>query len=271
MTKLSKQNKEKALQKTSLKGRKKPQKKLANSSFFEGKVLKAKFWGLFLAVFALVLITAAEVTPEIRKQFLIESIAITGVLQNLERDQIEMTIAPLVAGDYFTVDLENIKSELEELSWINSADVRRIWPNALLVHISEKKAIAQWQRKELISVEGENFAPENIKANSQLPLLSGPEDKAEFVMNNYHQMNRILRTINLNVKSLHLEDRYSWKIVLDNQITVRVDTKKSLEKLQNMVSLLKKIPADERLTIKSIDLRYENGLALRQVTADLAG
>lgn len=222
-------------------------------------------------VFCLVMSVFLEFSPAINRQFLIESVAITGILENTERAKIERAIEPLVKGSYFSVDLESIQVVLEGLSWIKSVDVRRVWPNVILVHINEKQAIAQWKKAELISAEGENFQPEKIKSNNQLPLLSGPDDKADFVMNSYHQMNRILRTAGLNIKSLHLEDRYSWMLVLNNEITVRVDAKKSLEKLQNMVTLLKKVPADDLLKIKSIDLRYENGLAVRQSIPVLAG
>lgn len=242
-----------------------------NETSWKNRIKQYFLWGFSLMVFCLVASIFIDTIPAIKRQFLIQSVAITGVLENTERVEIERAIEPLVKSGYFTADLESIKLVLESLSWIKSVDVRRVWPNALLVHINEKQAIAQWQKKELISAEGKNFQPEKIKSKSKLPLLSGPDDKAGFVMSNYHQMSRVLRAAGLNIKSLHLEDRYSWKLVLDNKIIVRVDAKKSLEKLQGMVSLLKKVPADDLLKIESIDLRYENGLALRQSMSGLAG
>jgi len=249
----------------------KPAIKNNNATPGQNKSKRYLLWGLGLMVICLVMSVFLEFSPAINRQFLIASVAITGILENTERAKIESAIEPLVKGSYFSVDLKSMQVVLENLSWIKSVDVRRVWPNVILVHINEKQAIAQWKEDELISAEGENFQPEKIKSNNQLPLLSGPDDKADFVMNSYHQMNRILRTAGLNIKSLHLEDRYSWMLVLNNEITVRVDAKKSLEKLQDMVTLLKKVPADDLLKIESIDLRYENGLAVRQSIPVLAG
>lgn len=229
------------------------------------------FGGLGILGVCLLVIAYQEYMPMVKKVFLIESVAITGELANTNGSEIEAAIDQLVENDYFSIKLGAIKAVLEELPWIKTVDVRRIWPNSILININEKQAVAYWQNKELLSADAESFNPKEIKSIGHLPNLSGPEDKAEFVMNNYHQMNRILRTVGLNIESLHLEDRYSWQLVLSNNITVRVDDKKSLEKIKNMVSLLKRVSEEELKEIKSIDLRYENGMALSHSHKKLAG
>ena len=229
------------------------------------------FLGLGLVVSLFFVFAYQEYMPAFKKVFLIESVAITGELANTNGSEIEVAIEQLVESDYFSIKLGAIKTVLEELPWIKSVDVRRIWPNSILININEKQAVAFWQNKELLSADAESFDPKNIKSIGHLPNLSGPEDKAVFVMNNYHQMNRILKTVGLNIESLHLEDRYSWQLVLSNKIKVRVDDKKSLGKIKNMVSLLKKLSVDELTRIKSIDLRYENGMAMSHSNKNLAG
>ena len=212
-----------------------------------------------------------EYMPILKKVFLIESVAITGELVNTNGSEIEIAIEQLVESDYFSIRLGAIKTVLEDLPWIKTVDVRRVWPNSILININEKQAVAYWQNKELLSSDAKSFNPKEIKSIGHLPRLSGPEDKAEFVMNNYHQMNRILRAVGLNIESLYLEDRYSWQLILNNKMTVRVDVKKSLEKIKNMVSLLKRVSIEELEEIKSIDLRYENGMAISHSHKKLAG
>lgn len=204
--------------------------------------------------------------------FLLDSVSISGELVNTDRYQIENAIEELVNDSFFMIDLGNIKYALEQLPWIQTADVRRVWPNALLVNVVEKKAVARWNKKELINTNGKTFNPGGMKKPfDSLPLLSGPEGKSGFVMNNYHQMSRILRNIGLNIQSLHLEERYSWIITLDSKALIKLDNERSFEKLQNLVSLLHKFPAEELGNIKTIDLRYENGLALSFSEINIAG
>jgi|GEM_PF-262472 len=242
-----------------------------NNSSIIFEIRNYVYWGLGALAICVFVLVFQKFVPTLKKAVLIETVAITGELANTNGDQIEMAIEDLVESDYFSIKLGAIKAVLEKFPWIKSVDIRRIWPNSILININEKQAIAYWQNKELLSAEAEIFNPKEIKSLGQLPKLSGPEDKAVFVMHNYHQMNRILSAVGLNIESLHLEDRYSWQLKLNTKMTVRVDDKKSLEKIKNMVSLLKKVSVEEIVKIKSIDLRYENGMALSHSQKKLAG
>lgn len=57
------------------------------------------------------------------------------------------------AGDYlFDMDIENAQTRVQNLSWVNTAVVRRLWPDRVVVHVNERRPFALWQDHGLIKV-----------------------------------------------------------------------------------------------------------------------
>jgi len=57
------------------------------------------------------------------------------------------------AGDYlFDMDIKNAQERIQSLSWVDTAVVRRLWPNRVVVHINERRPYALWQNNQEIRV-----------------------------------------------------------------------------------------------------------------------
>ena len=76
-------------------------------------------------------------------------------------------------------------------------------------------------------------------------------------------MQEILREVGLSVNSLELEDRISWKAQLDNGLMLVVDDKHSVEKLKRFTRLYSMFTEQQKQQLFKVDLRYENGLAIK--------
>jgi len=109
-------------------------------------------------------------------------------LQHTRRAEIEQSLPAVLKGNFFSLDLEAVRGELEKLPWIRKVELRRIWPARLEVKVEEHRPAARWGegRDELVNTFGEVFvaaAPDEDL--SGLPLLHGPQGTAPEVLKRY--------------------------------------------------------------------------------------
>jgi len=81
-------------------------------------------------------------------------------------------------GDYlFDMDIKTAQARVQSLSWVDTAVIRRLWPNRVVVHINERRPYALWQNNEVIHVvdnAGIVISDAHIPNFSTLPLVIGP-------------------------------------------------------------------------------------------------
>jgi cell division protein FtsQ len=70
-----------------------------------------------------------------------DNVAITGVY-NASREQVKHSAAADIGRNIFSVPLAERQSKLEQIPWVESATVMRLWPNRLAVEIHERTPVA---------------------------------------------------------------------------------------------------------------------------------
>jgi len=226
-------------------------------------------WVIFIVIVTMLAVALLQ-APKFLQRFPIEEIEVDGVLQFVDRAALSRVVSSHTDAskniNYFTVDLAELRRDAQALPWVETVDIRKVWPNKLQLKIEERVAIAIWQNTQLISHKGDLFRPERVPKTTALPKLYGPNDKARFVMDNYHQMSRVLRATQLGITELKLADRLAWTLKLNNQIEVKIDKDQSVEKLLRFVDLYTQFQENKLNTSESkiakVDLRYSNGIAV---------
>lgn len=227
-----------------------------------------------LAVFGLVL--SAVIGLGVKEAFVrvntqkINTVQIEGSLNFLSRDELEATVNRFVETSLVALDLDQLKQELERTAWVNTAEVRRQWPDRLIISIKEEIAIARWGNGQLLNQQGQVFAPDNIKEQMQLPFLSGPPNSENTVMLQYLQFNQLLYPLGVRIRDLELNERGAWSITVTNaaqtaaqvSVKVKVGREEMLDRMKRLVTFLESQSADQLLQVETIDLRYANGLAV---------
>ena len=101
----------------------------------------------------------------------VREVTIQGELKHTMRSEIEAALQQRVAGNFFSVDVDGVRSALERLPWVRRAAVRRVWPDRLEVTLEEHVALARWGESALVNTYGERFVGGSKEA---LPRFSGP-------------------------------------------------------------------------------------------------
>ena len=164
-------------------------------------------------------------------------------------------------------DADAARERIAGLPWVESASVRKIYPDVLEVTIEERKPFAIWQHGRelsLIDAEGRIIAPFRQERFATLPLVIGRganERAAEF-------LSRLDRVPGLAARTkalIRVADR-RWDLRLDNGIAIRlpefgedaaVDEIARLDREQGILSR----------DIAAVDMRLEDRLVV-QLTPD---
>jgi cell division protein FtsQ len=195
-------------------------------------------------------------------RFPIKNVKIFGV-QHLDHQEVQTLIEPLVKNGFFAVDIERIKESVMQLPWVAQVIVRRVWPDSVVVAVTEKTPIALWNDTSLLSSAGDLFSPATPTYPANLPKLAGPAGEQLLMAQYYAKMNTILAPLNFKIARLELTPTMTWSITLDNGMKLNVGHKDILTRLDHFVKVYSKIVGDRVAEVDYIDLRYPNGMAVR--------
>ena len=72
----------------------------------------------------------------------IRQIQLRGDLRYLDADSLAHGLSTRFSGSYLDATLVEVISEVESHPWIESASARRVWPDTLLIEITEQRPVA---------------------------------------------------------------------------------------------------------------------------------
>ena len=143
-------------------------------------------------------------------------------------------------GDYlFEADLKQAQSRIEDITWVERAIVRRLWPDRIVVQIIERKPYALWQNNGefyLVDEKGDVISAASMEAYPDLNLIVGSD--APF---NYAEFKRELDNfpvVSTRSTALVHHNTGRWDIILgEDSKRIKLpakNTRSSLSRLQRL-------------------------------------
>jgi cell division protein FtsQ len=194
--------------------------------------------------------------------FPITDVQIFGI-QHISHEELQNLVLPFIQKGFFAVDLSEIKERIAQLSWTNAVVVQRVWPDKLIISLSEKNAIALWNGQSLLSDSGEIFTPSKETYPKNLPKLIGLTGEQLKLMRYYTKINALFSPLHFKVTNLALSPLQSWEVTLSNGMKLNAGNKDILTRLSHFVKVYPKIIGAREGDVEYIDLRYPNGMAVR--------
>lgn len=222
---------------------------------------------LFIGITVLVLSNADVLSQRLNQP--ITKVRMDNQWQRISGSEVENLLAGFMGTGYFDFDVLGVKETLEQHPWVRQASVKKIWPNSLGLNLTEEVAIARWGEASLLNQYGEIFQPRNINALQSLPLLQGPDESQIEVMEQYRAVNQLFFPAGLRVTSLTLSGRGSWMLELNNHLQVIAGREQVMDRLNRFLAFYSQQESDELLSMLAVDLRYDNGLAVRNQIQEL--
>ncbi len=184
-------------------------------------------------------------------------------VNHLDQQEIQDMLSPLVSQGFFSINVEYIRDRLLQMPWVSDLYVRRVWPDQIEVTVIERNAVAQWNDTSLLSTGGDLFSPKS-KLIPMIYLNLQVQKGQQIIMLQYFKyINRLLLPLHAKISSLELTPDFTWKLKLDNGITLQIGHKDILTRLSHFVKVYPKIIGEHTTDVDYIDLRYSNGVAVR--------
>lgn len=205
--------------------------------------------------------------------FAIGGIVVHGDVSHNSAATLRANVAPRLAGNFFTVDLQKAREAFEAVPWVRRAIVKRQFPNRLRVELQEHEPQAFWggdSESRLVNTFGEVFDanPGDVEQDD-MPRLVGPEGSAAQVLAMYRGLKPLLERLELGIEQVVLSGRGGWSLHLDSGATVelgRGTTEEVLARSQRFAQTLTQVTAKygrRPEALVTADLRHTDGYAVK--------
>jgi cell division protein FtsQ len=188
---------------------------------------------------------------------------VTGDFKRVPAEQLRAVVLPYAHAGFFAVKLKDAQDAIERLPWVESAQVRKQWPDVLEVRVTEHKPFARWGTDRMLSEQGRLFATPARLRDVRLPQLGGPDSQTGEVVALYNESRALFAPTGLDVQRLEMDARGSWSLGLSNGLSIIVGRDDARARLQRFARVLPQL-LDPQLPIERADLRYTNGFTLQR-------
>ncbi|MDR6430586.1 cell division protein FtsQ [Brucella pseudogrignonensis] len=197
--------------------------------------------------------------------FAIEDVKVVG---NNETSDIDILGQLELDGETSLVGLsaEAARQAIAKLPWVESAEVRKVYPGTLLVSLEERKAFAVWQNGQelsLIDSAGDTIVPFRPGRYNALPLVvgEGAEKRVKGFVDEVAAYPALAGKVRAYIR---VADR-RWDILLENGVRIMLpenDPMKALAEVEKMDSEKHLLSRD----IAAVDMRLDDRVTV-QLTA----
>jgi cell division protein FtsQ len=217
---------------------------------------------IILLIFSLIIVFTLVSYDSYFNDQKVKEIVMIGNLNHANNKKISNTLKKLIGEKLYQVSLTDIKEELEEDPWLDTAQVIIRKPDVLVVRLIEFSPIYLWNDKVYIDKNGNKMIPRSYPIKKILKLRSNVSSSSE-AHNLYQDIQDILSRINLNVVEIH-QDLDLVKIKTDKyNFTVNHDVVE--RKLTEFTAIYDQFTSNIKNNFdpKNIDLRYPTGFAVQ--------
>ncbi|MCA3560416.1 MAG: cell division protein FtsQ/DivIB [Aestuariivirga sp.] len=199
-----------------------------------------------------------------------QEITITG-LEHHEPETLLSAIGVEPGGSLMGFDAIQARNILQNLDWVQSAKVQRLFPNQLVVEVKEREPFAIWQRGTAYYViDKAGAAMSGLEASQmvRLPLVTGEGANAAAA----ELINQLAAypELMLQVKASARVGSRRWTLYLDNGITVQLPERDWRQAIATADQLNK----TQRILargIRSLDLRLPGRVTVEVADSAAAG
>jgi cell division protein FtsQ len=193
----------------------------------------------------------------------ISVIAIKGEFSHVNQEEIQRLVEPLINGGILSLNLAEIRSQLELQPWVETVTVSRQWPGGLVISVVEEVPIARWGEQGFLNSRGEMLMIADNSKLGHLPLLQGEEHTERSIMKAYREIAQLLQPVNLKINGLKRDSRGAWWLHLSNGLELVVGRDHVMEKMRRFLLVWMSELKEKVGQIERVDIRYDNGIAVR--------
>lgn len=192
----------------------------------------------------------------------IRYVKIEGAFQYTNKEKLKQILASEMKRGFYHADMDAIHHLISSLPLVEKVDVKRVWPDAVHIKITEQKPIVRWGSNALLNKQGDILIPDNIADFKNLMLITGPEGQEKKLLEIMKGVYIVLKDKSLQLAEFHVNDRRAWRIKLASGLEMQLGRKAPLENMQRFLQTMDLVGEEQVAKMASVDTRYPNGYAV---------
>ena len=186
----------------------------------------------------------------------------TIIIENasiLDTNKIKQDLSFLYQKNLFLLNTQEIKTKISQIDLIESFEIKKIYPNDIIIRVFEKKPIAIIQnkgQKKFFTSKGEVINFLDVKRYKTLPIVFGDEKNFAILLNELNKINFPFR----DIKTFYFFKTKRWDLITKQNQTIRLPIKNYRESLKNFISLKDQANFEK---YKTFDYRIKDQLILK--------
>ena len=188
----------------------------------------------------------------------VEEVEITSTASNYDTEKINDIIASIQGQDLLSLDLSDIKRSIRSDDWIRDVEIKKSFPDTLEIIIISQKPFAIYNAK-IMMIDGTIIESPSLPLD--LPIIIDYTNDSVNSMNIMILTDKLLQKIDLDIKQVEIHNSLikvftSTNILISDRVNYEVNLNRLVLTFQDLKKLFKR-------EIKSIDMRYSNGFAIK--------
>ena len=188
----------------------------------------------------------------------IEEVELTSTSSNYDTEKINDIVASIQGQDLLSLDLGDIKRSIRSDDWIRDVEIKKSFPDTLEIIIIPQQPFAIYNSK-IMMMDGSVIGAPSLPPD--LPIIIDHTNDSQSSMNTMILTVKLLQKIDLDIKKVEIHDSLikvftSTNMLISDRVNYEVNLNRLVISFQDLKKLFKR-------EIKSIDMRYSNGFAIK--------
>ena len=200
--------------------------------------------------------------------FVIQELQIKGKFRYLDVADVDAVLRKQELGNFFSVKLDQLRLKVEELEWVQSANVRRKWPNSLRISVVEHQPAMRWGDDKWVSTSGVIIKLPSTVTARKVVALEGDDAQSEQILLQAVRWLNAFKNDGIELRKVTLSSSQAWTLVLycadlNSEFDLLLGSDDIAERLARFKVLFKEQLKRSEYRLKRVDARYPDGLAVK--------
>ena len=188
----------------------------------------------------------------------INVVEITSTSSNYDNEKINDIVLSIQGQDLLSLDLNVIKSNIRSDGWIRDVEIKKSFPDKLEIIIISQEPYAIYNSKIMMT---DGTIIEASLLPTDLPIIHDHTYDSLGSMNTMILTGNLLQKLDLDIKKIEIHNSLikvftSTNILISDRDNYEVNLNRLVLSFKDLQKLFKR-------DIKSIDMRYSNGFAIK--------
>lgn len=196
----------------------------------------------------------------------VRAVRVEGRLSGAEQAAIRAVVSRHLDHGLLSLDVQALGRNIRELSWPRSVQVRRQWPDALVIKVEKESVVAAWGDGGYLNSAGKVVRlaeTEGLDGGSDsVPVLVAAMSEPRRAMEVYQMLESRVNRAGLSIRRLEENALGEWLVTLNDGMEVALGNEFLAKRIGRFLLAYRTVLEDRADDVVHVDLRYDSGVAV---------